>query len=98
MVVVPSPNETFCLSLAEALMANVPVAAVDSPGSRWLTDDGRLLDLAPPTAAALAGSMLSALSSSEAERDARRAFVESRFNAGVVEGLYRTWAERRVPV
>ncbi len=34
VVAVPSARETFGLSLAEAMAAGVPVAAVDSPGAR----------------------------------------------------------------
>jgi glycosyltransferase involved in cell wall biosynthesis len=37
VVAVPSRHETFGLSLAEAMAARIPVAAVDSPGARAVT-------------------------------------------------------------
>lgn len=48
VLMVPSRHETFGLSMAEALLADVPVAATRSPGSELLQRAGAALDLAEP--------------------------------------------------
>ena len=92
LIVVPSQRETFCLSMAEAIMAKVPEPfAVASPGSRWLTDDGRLLGLAEPNGEALAQAILAARGVDPAQLAASRAYLKSQFNADHVRDAYRAW-------
>jgi glycosyltransferase involved in cell wall biosynthesis len=52
VVISPSPYETFGLAVAEAAIANVPLAVVDSPGARFI--GGELLQVTTPVAPALA--------------------------------------------
>ncbi len=67
VLVVPSPSETFGLSMAEALLANVPVAATRSPGSQLLLSAGASLDLASPNPADLARVIEGAISGTPAD-------------------------------
>jgi glycosyltransferase involved in cell wall biosynthesis len=62
-VIAPSARETFGIALAEAAIAGIPVAAVDSPGSRLISDSGRLLQLARPAPEALAAAIEGAIAS-----------------------------------
>jgi glycosyltransferase involved in cell wall biosynthesis len=85
VVVVPSPFETFSLTLAEAALAGVPIAAVASPGSRLITADGDLLPLASPTPEGLAERIGTALKHDGSQTGALREHVARHFtveNAG----------------
>jgi glycosyltransferase involved in cell wall biosynthesis len=79
VVVVPSPFETFSLTLAEAALAGVPIAAVASPGSRLITENGDLLPLAEPTPEGLADRISAALTHDGSETRALREHVFSHF-------------------
>jgi glycosyltransferase involved in cell wall biosynthesis len=82
-VAITCPRETFCLTLAEAALASVPVAAVTSMGARFLTDNGRLLPLADASAAPLAHALEAALTG-QRQVDALGAHVAERFGPGSV--------------
>jgi glycosyltransferase involved in cell wall biosynthesis len=66
-----SPRETFGLAAAEAIIAGAPVVAVDSPGLRELSDQGRLLRLVPPIPDAVAAELKSTLSGRTQSRELR---------------------------
>jgi glycosyltransferase involved in cell wall biosynthesis len=87
-VVGTSPEESFGLALAEAILAEVPVAAVASPGARGLTDDGRLLELAEPHPSALARAILAALDSPPERLVALKAHVAERHGEAARRPLY----------
>ena len=46
VLLAPSRRETFGLAMAESLVAGIPVASVDSPGGRLLSEEGTLFPLA----------------------------------------------------
>jgi hypothetical protein len=95
VVACPSPNESFGLTMAHAAAAGVPLAAVDSPGARYVFGEFRDA-LSAPTAAALATALDRATRLSQESRARLRASVVKRF--GSEHSRERTCAfyERRV--
>ena len=97
IVVAPGRHETFCLSLAEAIVAQVPVAAVRSWGSRTLTDDGRLLRLAQSDPTDLATSILTGLTEAEPARDRLARYIRDRFCDRAGSEAHREFFARVLP-
>jgi glycosyltransferase involved in cell wall biosynthesis len=89
VVVVASPLETFSLTLAEAALAGVPIAAVASPGSRLITANGDLLPLAKPTPEGLAERISAALKHKGSETRALREHVFRHFTVENGGGPHR---------
>jgi Glycosyl transferases group 1 len=94
VVVVPSPVETFGLTLAEAAVAGVPIAAVDSPGSRLITANGKLLRLARATPETLADPMRAALNQDRSQTGTLRNHVFKHFTVEHGGEQYRKHFER----
>lgn len=94
--VFPSVTETQGLVLAEALVAGLPVVAVDTPASRDVLGEGGLL--VAPEAAALAGALQRALSRGVPSQSAAH-LAQSRFSVEVqarrVVAVYETLLEER---
>jgi len=86
-IIAPSARETFGIALAEAVIAGVPVAAVDSPGSRLISDAGRLLQLAHPGPEALAAAIERALASGASTTLA--AYLLNTYGARALAPVYR---------
>jgi len=91
LVITPSKHESFCLTLAEAVMAGVPVVAVDSVGSRVLTDDGRLLPLVAPTPQALGRAIQAVENGGLRTTSELEDYVESRFGPRAASEAYRNY-------
>jgi glycosyltransferase involved in cell wall biosynthesis len=86
-IIAPSARETFGIALAEAAIAGIPLAAVDSPGSRLISDAGRLLQLAPPLPEALAGAIEAAIASGASS--ALAAYLVDTYGARKLGPVYR---------
>jgi glycosyltransferase involved in cell wall biosynthesis len=71
-VIVPSPRESFGLTLTEAAIAGVPVAAVRSPGASLIAGGDRRLELAAPDPDSLATCIARALAQPADAGDALR--------------------------
>jgi glycosyltransferase involved in cell wall biosynthesis len=65
LLAAPVPEEAFGLAMAEAMAAEIPVAAVDSPGARMVTVNSKLAPLCPPTGADLGNQLAAALDESK---------------------------------
>jgi glycosyltransferase involved in cell wall biosynthesis len=89
VIVVPSPFETFSLTLAEAALAGVPIAAVASPGSRLITANGDLLPLARPTREGLAERIRVALTQDGSNARALQEHVDRHFTVENGGGAHR---------
>jgi glycosyltransferase involved in cell wall biosynthesis len=75
----PVPDEPFGLAMAEAMVAGIPVAAVESPGARILTMNATLAPLWPSTAAGLGRGLAVALEDGEEVRRRRAERVLASF-------------------
>jgi glycosyltransferase involved in cell wall biosynthesis len=71
VIVSCSPQESFGLSAAEAMVSGVPVVAVDSPGLRLLTNNGRLQRLVAPTPDDLAAELTTTVAGNSPPRELR---------------------------
>jgi glycosyltransferase involved in cell wall biosynthesis len=87
VIIAPSARETFGIALAEAAIAGIPIAAVDSPGSRLISDAGRLLQLAHPGPEALAVAIEGAIASGASTTLA--AYLLDTYGARALAPLYR---------
>jgi glycosyltransferase involved in cell wall biosynthesis len=79
VVACPSRAESFGLVMAQAAAADIPIAVVDSPGARYVSDEGRLIDLCPATPGGLATALVAALEAPVESRERLRACVLARF-------------------
>jgi glycosyltransferase involved in cell wall biosynthesis len=80
----PVADEAFGLAMAEAMAAQVPVAAVDSPGARIVTLNSKLAPLCRPTGADLANRVAAALEEDAAVRRWRAEQVLASFGIEAV--------------
>jgi glycosyltransferase involved in cell wall biosynthesis len=96
VVACPSPVESFGLVMAQAAVAQRPVAIVDSPGARYVSDGGRLITLCLPTPEGLAGALVSALEASAASRERLRSHVLGRFGPDVAYERVRAFYARQL--
>jgi glycosyltransferase involved in cell wall biosynthesis len=94
VVVVASRLESFGLTLAQAGLAGVPVAAVRSPGSQFVDADTGLLSLVPPSQEALAKRITAALTEDEKSIRLFQEHIRRRFGVESAGALYRDHFER----
>jgi glycosyltransferase involved in cell wall biosynthesis len=85
-----SPWETFGLAAAEAIVLGIPVVAVDSPGLRELSDDGRWLRLVPPTARAVADAIKVTIGTGSPPTELREHVLRV-FGPEAVAAIYRPY-------
>ena len=95
----PSLEETFGMSIAESMVAGVPVVAGAASGAvPWVLDDGRagiLVDVRDPTDIARAATQLvSSRSHREEVARAAKAFAMARFSPSAVSGAYLSLYEK----
>lgn len=91
VVIVPCSHETFGIAMAEAALAEVPIAATRSIGARTLTNDGSLLRLAEPTPEGLASGISRARRLSGMELGRLKSFVAERFASERALDRYREY-------
>jgi glycosyltransferase involved in cell wall biosynthesis len=91
VVISPSPYETFGLAVAEAAIANVPVAVVDSPGARFM--GGTLLHTTTPVARALADAVRRAFNTSALDLERLRDTILAQFGSSAARERYRRYYE-----
>jgi glycosyltransferase involved in cell wall biosynthesis len=96
VIACPSPMESFGLVMAQAAAAERPLAVVDSPGARYVSDGGRLITPCLPTPEGLAGALVSALEASAASRERLRAHVLDRFGPDTARERVRAFYARQL--
>lgn len=94
-VACPSPAESFGLVMAEAAAAERPVATVDSPGARYVSDDGSLSALCSPTPESLAAALVAALDAPAESRKELRDHVVERFGPDAARERVRAFYARQ---
>jgi glycosyltransferase involved in cell wall biosynthesis len=96
VVACPSAAESFGLAMSQAALAERPLAVVDSPGARYLSDEGRLSALCSSTPDGLAAGLVGALEAPAESRERLRAHVLQRFGPEAARERLRAFYARQV--
>jgi glycosyltransferase involved in cell wall biosynthesis len=91
VLISPSPYETFGLAVAEAAIANVPLAVVDSPGARFM--GGELLEMTTPAAPALADAVRRAFNTPVLHLQRLRDSILAQFGPSAARERYQRYYE-----
>jgi glycosyltransferase involved in cell wall biosynthesis len=94
VVACPSPQESFGLTMAQAIVAERPVAAVDSAGARYVLGENG--NFSAPTPAALATALDEALRASPESRARLRSSVLERFGSEQARDRIRAFYDHQV--
>jgi hypothetical protein len=93
VVACPSSLESFGLSMAQGAAAERPLAVVDSPGARFVSNGGRLSPLSSPTPDAFAVALMAARDAPAESLARLRGYVLGQFGPDAARERYRQYYE-----